>query len=202
MKHILLASLLFTGCLYSFSDEFFRFRLALRPARMAEVKEVETLPVLETNHLILKVREKESKSFDQIETDLGLFTCGKEPKDAFQWIIEHKEYKKKIGFLGLYNIDKKNASAVLALFFEKEYREKDLIADAMRAIITFSYRDIGLNRLDFYLYPDEIGFADMSQLCDSFGFIKVGELPEYIYRNGCYYNFILYSLLQQNAKNN
>lgn len=177
----------------------FRFRLALRPASAPEVHTIlKSAPDLETNQLLLMALT-EDENFNGIDEDLALFTCA-QPKDAFQWVIKRKEDEKMIGLAGFYGLDEKNARATLALYFEKEHRDESLMADAVNTIIEFAYAHIGLNRIDFYLYPDRIGFTDMSRLCNSFGFIKVGELPEQIYHAGCYRSFILYCLLQKNFK--
>lgn len=205
MKYVtlLVSFLLFSSLSYSaafdLSDSPFRYKLALTIASIPEVKDLSSsLTDMQTEQLTLQILTEDDGYLNEVEEDLALFTCANESKNTFQWAIKHNETGKTVGLVGLYNVDKRRASGTLALYFKPEYRKKDLIAEAMKAILDFGHTQIGFNRVDFYLYPDKRGFTETSLLCDSFGLIEVGEMPELIYHSGCYHTFILYCSLREN----
>jgi len=180
----------------------FPYRLSLKVASAPEVKDIsDCLIDLKTEQLTLQVIEKDDWGhFDEMAEDLALFTCAERAKDAFQWGIKHKESGEFIGLVGFHKIDKKHGSATLSLYLEPDYRVFDFMAEVMGSVLDFGYDSVGLNRIDFFVYRDKIGFTEISKLCDFFGFTKVGELPQFIYHSGCYHNYWLYCLLQKNFK--
>lgn len=187
--------LLFTNYSYG-TDSLFRYKLALRVASIPAVKNLtHSLKDIHTEQLTLQPFTKYDNYLDKIEEDLALFTCAQHPKKIFQWIIKHNETVKNIGLVGLHTIDEKNASGTLALYLDPEYRNEEILTEVIRAVVNLGF-SIGLNRIDFYLYPDKRGFTETSLACDSLGFIKIGEIPEFIYHSGCYHTFILYSILE------
>ncbi len=109
----------------------------------------------------------------------------------FTFEIIHREIV--IGEFKLKSFRWLNRKAELSIFILKEFRNKGYGKEAISAVISFSFDNLNLHRLE----AEVIDFNDSSKkIIEDFGFVLEGRLREAKFSKGKYFDILRYGLLK------
>jgi ribosomal-protein-alanine N-acetyltransferase len=175
------------------------------------------VPRLETTRLILRGLTEEDIPFlldhfgkDEInryDSDENVTTL-EEAADVYRKYVAPRPHlfrlglvmkatKDLIGTLGFYEIDRRNKRAIVAADLGKEYWGKGLMSEALRALIRFGFREMGLNRIEASIDPRNVRSLRLVERC---GFRKEGVFRQRYYYKGAFHDDVIYSLLKEEWK--
>jgi len=108
-----------------------------------------------------------------------------------KFIVETKD-KISIGMLGIMDIDLKNRHCECGITIgEKNYWGQGFASDALSVIIKYLFEELGMNRIYAKIYEYN---QKSLKLFNSLGFQIDGEIKDFIYTDGKYYNMFILSL--------
>lgn len=115
-------------------------------------------------------------------------------KENLVFAIVTLDRDRLIGNCGLHNIDYKNRSATFGIFIgDKDYLNQGYGTDATRTLLRFAFEQIGLNRVDLWVYA----FNPRAQRAyEKAGFNRVGVKRQGLFRNGAFHDEILMDILR------
>lgn len=169
--------------------------------------------MLETERLLLKLIDEEDakdivKWRNQIEVINNLFSYKgitlSEHKNWFEgylkdnsrieFVIFVKEDNKKIGTIGLSNIDYKNQKAEYGILIgENAEWGKGYAEEASFAIINYGFKELNLNKIYLHVFKANIKAL---RLYNKLGFIEEGILRRHIFKNGDFKDVVVMSILR------
>ena len=122
------------------------------------------------------------------------FEAQLEQRDRFIFGIETLDGK-LIGNLGLINIDWKNSQAVLGIVLgEKEYWGQGYGTDAIRALLSFAFTKMNLNRIRLSVFD----YNERAQRCyRKCGFQLEGRLRQAHFSDGRYHDELVMGILRE-----
>ena len=101
---------------------------------------------------------------------------------------------KHIGNMGLEGIEWLNRCAGFGIFIgEKSFWNQGYGTEATRLMLKHGFETLNLNRIFLYVYETN---PRAIRAYEKVGFVKEGLLRDAIYRNGCYINVLLMSMLR------
>ena len=74
--------------------------------------------------------------------------------NSYTWAIELKEIHKFIGIVRAFDISNNNKRLELSYILNPSYQGKGLAMEAIRAVIDFCFKELGLNRIQARCTPD------------------------------------------------
>jgi [ribosomal protein S5]-alanine N-acetyltransferase len=179
----------------------------------------DNFPRINTKNLALKqITEEDSKSIlkylsdhevmkyygmkpfiteEEALEEIGWYRSIFESKTGIRWGISLVGEEEIIGSCGLHNWDKRHNRAEVGFELSKEYWNKGIMKEALKAVITFAYNNYDLNRIQALVEPEN--HASLKVL-KSTGFNEEGLLAEYEYTNGKYDDLIMLSILKKDIK--
>lgn len=107
--------------------------------------------------------------------------------------IIYKPEEKLIGTLSLFNFNESSRRAEVGYILSNRYWRKGLTTEALNVLITYSFHELNLNRLEADIDPDNIASAMLLQKC---GFEHEGRLKERWIVNDIPSDSDIYGLLQ------
>ncbi len=110
------------------------------------------------------------------------------------YIIEHLEDRKPVGYLGLFNINHyhKNIECYIALC-EAEYRGKGIGYEAMGLMMGYVFSEMNMHRLSLRVFADN---ERAIHIYKKLGFVQEGRLRETRFHNGKWQDSYIMSVLQ------
>jgi RimJ/RimL family protein N-acetyltransferase len=109
--------------------------------------------------------------------------------------IEYIESHSLIGITVLKNINMINRSAEFALYIgDKEYRGRNLSNEATAETLCFGFYKLGLNRISLKVLEEN---KVAIKLYTTLGFYKEGLMRDSVFKNNCYKNELLMSILKE-----
>ena len=107
--------------------------------------------------------------------------------------------KRLIGCCGLTYINWVSRTAEISLYIGKDdlYLDDHYAPDAWRTLMRYGFNELGMNKLwvEAYEFDNKRIF-----LCDSFGFHRDGRLRQHTFKNGGYWDSLIFSLLREELK--
>lgn len=105
---------------------------------------------------------------------------------------------KHIGNVGLHNIDFRNRNVMLGIMIgEPDYWNKGHGEDAIKALISFAFKEMNLHRIFLYVREDNKRAIRCYEKC---GFKKEGVMRESLFSNGKYHNTLAMGILNEVKK--
>lgn len=177
------------------------------------------LPVLETEHLILrKVNKSDAEDFfsyasdDEVarhvlwqahrtilDTRRQIYAFRKQYRhgDPSSFAIIDKESGRMIGTIGYMWISTVDCSAEIGYSLSREFWNRGLMTEALREIIRFSFDILQLNRVEAQHGTDNPASGRVMEKC---GMVKEGILRQRLMNKGHLIDIALYSILKEEYK--
>ncbi len=166
-------------------------RLVLRKATRNDVSDVFVYAsdAEVTHYLRWGPHQTLSETGDYIDQVLADHRTGRDGP----WFIEYKRDRNIIGSIHLMGISIQHRKAEVGFALSKEYWNQGVMTEALRRVLEYSF-EIGLNRVEG-LCPDDNRAA--ARVMEKLGMKKEGELRQYLFQKGAFWDFCIYSILQQ-----
>lgn len=184
---------------HPFNTEIESKRLILRPLTINDSNDMfeYTSNPLVTNHLswnphtdIAQVKSfivEVLKKYETVDTE---FTYG----------IELKSENKLIGVLKIINISYYNKRGEFTSILNPKFQKKGFMGEAWKALLDYSFNNIGLNRIQSYVTLDNVASQKKN---DRAGLSLEGRLKDYWVMKGEYKDALVYSITAKSfIKNN
>ncbi len=107
------------------------------------------------------------------------------------WAIEHRQSKKVIGTISIWNINLEERNAELAYGIAVSHQNKGLMKEALLSIIDYGFNCINLNSLEAYTEENNINSIKLLEKCK---FIEVGRVDDEGLYSDRIYHMIVYKL--------
>jgi RimJ/RimL family protein N-acetyltransferase len=117
-------------------------------------------------------------------------------KSSIRMIIELKDSHEIIGFTGLWDIDWKDRRAYTGIILvnDEKYRKKGYATDVVMALMNYTFRELGLNRLDSDIV--EYNNASLKLYLERCGWKNEGVRRKHTFRNGNFYDRVMIGILR------
>lgn len=112
--------------------------------------------------------------------------------DGIYFAIARKDNNKLIGTIGLSGVNRMHNRIELSYDLAKEYWNKGIITQAIKAVTWYGFEKMKINRIEAYSLEENI--ASRKVLAKS-GFFLEGELKQHRYHNGVYKDIGIFSLV-------
>lgn len=107
------------------------------------------------------------------------------------WAIEHKESKKVIGSISIWNIDNDQKTAELSYGIIPDYQGRGFMKEALFNIVDYGFNVMKLKSIDAYTEKSNIRSTNLLAKCN---FQIIDEVNEQGYSNERIYHMIVYRL--------
>ena len=97
-----------------------------------------------------------------------------------------------VGNIGLFGVRAKDRSATIGIALGREYLGRGYGTDAMRVIVDYGFREMGLHRLQLGVAPFNLAGI---RAYEKAGFVEEGRLRESVMHDGRWYDEVLMSIL-------
>jgi RimJ/RimL family protein N-acetyltransferase len=98
-----------------------------------------------------------------------------------------------VGHLGLWGAHAKDRGATIGIAFGREFTGRGYGTDAMRVIVGFGFRELGLHRIQLSVAPfNPAGIRAYEKA----GFVEEGRRRESVWHDGRWYDEVLMSVLE------
>ncbi|MGM0896631.1 MAG: GNAT family N-acetyltransferase [Bacillota bacterium] len=114
-------------------------------------------------------------------------------KRGLRWGIRLRGGEELIGTIGLNQLQLRSKKTEVGYELHPDYWRQGLMEEALRAVLAYSYEELGLYRIGAVTYPENIG---SNRLLRKMGFTQEGRLRGYLYQRGKSYDALIYSLLE------
>lgn len=173
-------------------------------------------PTLETGRLVLReVNEQDKNDIFQYLSDedvmkyygLSPFTSVSEVVEEISWYksiydseigirwgITERDCNKVIGSCGFHNWDKRHNRAEVGFELNKEYWNKGMMTEALRAVIQYGFSNLHINRIQALVEPEN---TSSLQVLKKVGFKEEGLLAQYEFTRGKYDDLIMLAILKK-----
>lgn len=116
-------------------------------------------------------------------------------RDGLRWGITLKEVEGKIiGTCGFHAWAKEHRRAEIGYELARDYWRQGLMAEAIRAILSFGFAEMGLNRVEAMVL---VGNTSSAGFLERQGFQKEARLREYEFVQGKFRDILLFSILSE-----
>jgi ribosomal-protein-alanine N-acetyltransferase len=168
-------------------------RLVLRRPRMEDAADVfeygsdpeVTRTVTFVSHATIEdSRAWLARVLERVPAESGLCT----------FAMELKNTGKMVGTCGIFLDDVRSARAEAAYVLNRAYWGQGLTAEALRAVVDFGFRQLGLNRISAMCLPENTASA---RVMEKAGMTYEGTLREYMFFKGRYNDLRVYATLRR-----
>lgn len=170
-----------------------------------------TFPELETERLILRrITPKDNLAFFEMRNDprmieftdskidetladtnsyIELMNKGVDEGKWIIWAIQHKQAKKVIGSISIWNIKPEKQSAELGFGTTPEYQNQGFMKEALLAATAFGFDVMELNALEAYTEEQDKNAIKLLESCE---FLAVNKIEEAGYYSDRVYHMIVF----------
>jgi ribosomal-protein-alanine N-acetyltransferase len=122
-----------------------------------------------------------------------------EKETGFRWAITRKtgnSARVVIGTCGFHAWSKSHRRAEVGYELARDYWGQGIMAEAIKAVLTFGFHELGLNRVEAMVLA---GNTSSAGFLEKLGFQKEARLREYEFVQGKFRDVLLFSLLSQDS---
>lgn len=112
----------------------------------------------------------------------------------FNWVIELKETKGVIGIINLHNVDEQCRSAETSYILAPDYWGNGIMTEALMCVLRYAFETLELNRVCADVFEGNVASEKVLKKC---GFCREGVAREKYFKNGRYFDTILYGILRR-----
>ncbi|EOO27195.1 ribosomal-protein-alanine acetyltransferase [Bacillus cereus BAG1X2-3] len=131
--------------------------------------------------------------FGQASRMIESFSKNYFEKKAIRWGIVLKETNVLIGTIGLNNLQLWSKRSEIGYDLHPRYWGNGYTSEAVREIIDYGFKDLGLFRIGAITYPENVTSCRM---LSKIGFQKEGLLRGYIHQGNKQHDALLYSIVR------
>ncbi|MGD6794988.1 GNAT family N-acetyltransferase [Metabacillus indicus] len=166
-------------------------RLLLRKAVQEDAAEM--LRYLSDEEVVRHMGLNPFKSLQDVYGELDWYREIYHEGTGIRWAISLKESGTMIGSCGFLNRKPNHFRAEIGYELSREYWGKGIAAEALKAIISYGFDHLNLERIEALIEPSN---APSIKLAERHGFIREGLLRHYEYTCGKFDDLYMYSLLK------
>ncbi|SMF79353.1 ribosomal-protein-alanine N-acetyltransferase [Paenibacillus uliginis N3/975] len=181
---------------------------------------MKTFPTIETERLILRQLRPEDSvdlynyfskdevtefydldsftELQQAESLIRIFNDRFITQQGIRWGITLKTEDKVIGTCGFHNWSKKHFKAEIGYELSPEYWGIGVMTEVLREVINFGYKELELNRIEAFTYPDNI---KSRKLLEKSGLSEEGYLKKYYYVKQRFVDAVIFSIIKEEVTN-
>ena len=115
-------------------------------------------------------------------------------KTGLWWALSTPDNSSLMGTCGIYNWQEQHRKAEIGFWLLPEYWQKGLMAEALRAIITYVSEELKVHRLEAYV---ETPNKASGNLLERLGFVKEGTLQDCEIKKGDFISLNVYARLNK-----
>jgi ribosomal-protein-alanine N-acetyltransferase len=175
----------------------------------------EPFPILETKNLILRRIEqndahdlyamrKDSKmhTFTDTKVDGNIddtiaymekMDQGINEKKWIVWALEHKQLKKVMGTISIWNLNKEEKSGELGYGINPAYQGRGLMRESLLSVIEYGFELMNLEKIQAYTEENNRPSISLLEKCN---FVEIGRVNEQGYTNNKNFCMIVYQLMR------
>lgn len=167
-------------------------RLVLRRLHLSDAK---SLFAILADEEVTKFYDDEAfTEISQAREQLESWAGGFDARRCVRWGITLREDANVIGTCGYYGFHGWHARASIGYELARSYWRQGIMTEALDAIIGFGFREVGLNRIQAVLMPENEG---SNKLLEKLGFQREGVLRGYEnWGEKGYVDVLMFSLLR------
>jgi ribosomal-protein-alanine N-acetyltransferase len=117
----------------------------------------------------------------------------KDPVSGARWAMELSDQPGLIGTCGLFRWNRNWRSCIVGYEIAPAHQGRGYVKEALKAIITWGFREAQLNRIEAQVHPDNR--ASLAIL-EALGFLQEGRQREAGYWGGRHHDLLQYALLK------
>lgn len=122
-------------------------------------------------------------------------TCrGRVEGTAYNFLIIEKPSNRVAGMIHLGGINKRFKRAETGYWIGKEFRRKGMMSEALRLVVRFAFKELGLHRIAAYVFLDN---EKSIKLLEKVGFRREGVLRDFVKHHNKWRDCIIYSMLRR-----
>jgi [ribosomal protein S5]-alanine N-acetyltransferase len=110
------------------------------------------------------------------------------------WMIELKPSHTVIGHIHLMDMSLQHSKAQVGFVLARAFWNKGIMTEALTAVLEYSFTGIGLNRVEGLCTSVNRAAA---RVLEKVGMTKEGDLRDYLYQKGAFWDFSIYAILRQ-----
>ncbi|CAH8771079.1 GNAT family N-acetyltransferase [Paenibacillus dendritiformis] len=114
-------------------------------------------------------------------------------QSGLRWVIEDKSSAKVIGTCGFLQYEKAHRRTELGYDLAPPYWGRGVMTEAAQRVLSFGFRDIGVNRIEAKIDPENIA---SERLLLRLGFQKEGVMRQQEFEKGRYVDIAMFSMLR------
>ncbi len=114
--------------------------------------------------------------------------------NGIRWIITFKNDNTYLGDLGFMDIDQGNNRSEISYKLSRKQWNKGLITEALRAVISYGFNELGLNRITAQVHNCN---GASQRVLMKLGFLMEGTMREHEYIYGNYADVLIFGLLKK-----
>ncbi len=128
-----------------------------------------------------------------IETNayIDKMNTGVDDRKWLIWVMEHKQSKKVIGSISIWNLNKEEKSGELGYGIIPDYQGQGLMKESLLKVIEYGFDVMNLNKLDAYTEENNESSIKLLEKCK---FIEIDKVDEQGYMNNRMYHMKVYRL--------
>jgi ribosomal-protein-alanine N-acetyltransferase len=160
--------------------------------RQLSNEDFEDYYLIRSDKEVMQALDKNPNNLEEVKTLFNSIIENTNNNTAITWLINFKENKKLIGYIGFHRIDipHRRAEIGYALFFNQH--RKGIMKEAMAAVVQYGFKNMNLHTIEANI--NEVNIASRNLLLKN-GFTKEAHIKENYYFNGIYLDSVIYSLL-------
>ena len=163
--------------------------------RKQELKDAANLQQLRSNEQVMTYMDSDPHLDVQTsEAFIARNLESNQQKSGFFWVITAAATGSYCGDIILRRIDRSNARAEIGYTLLPEFWGRGYMKEAMRAVISFGFKDLGLHSIEANINPAN---NTSRNLLLKMGFLKEAYFRENYYYKGKYLDTESYSLLEK-----
>jgi ribosomal-protein-alanine N-acetyltransferase len=110
------------------------------------------------------------------------------------WMIELRNTHTVIGHIHLMEINIQHSKAEVGFVLARSYWYQGIMTEALNAVLEYSFVELGLNRVEAWCISQN---RTAARVLEKVGMTKEGELRDYLYQKGVFWDFCVYAMLRE-----
>lgn len=145
--------------------------------------------------LVIKYYGISYKTLEETKEQMELYEASKKNQTGKWWAVCSADKNYFYGIGGLYSLNKKHQKAEIGFWLLPEYWGKGIMAEAMREICLYGFKNLNLHRIEGFVETENI---NCKKAIEKLGFIYEGTMRECEIKNGDFISLDIYAIFNRN----